>query len=926
MQKKLFLLDAYALIFRAYYAFINSPRKTSKGFNTSAIFGFVNALLDVIQKEKPSHIAVAFDSSAKTFRHDKFPAYKANREATPEDIKLAVPYIKQILDALNITIYEMPGFEADDIIGTVSKQSAKLGFLTYMMTPDKDFCQLVNNDVLLYKPSRAGNGVDVWGVNEVIKSFEIEYPLQVIDILGLWGDASDNIPGAPGIGEKTAKKLIKEYGSIEVLLHNVNKLQGKVKESLINNREQVLLSKELATICTTAPISFREDESKLVAPDLNKIVELFNELEFKTLLSRIPGTFKTNIENPDAKQQQPTETNQQNLFVNQEHVNITNNKTIKDFKYDFISITNSTQIRECLEEIKINNFFCFDIITSSDDIFTSEIIGISFCVSDKKAYFLYISQNKEEAKNQLSNFKEIFSSDKITKCNYNIKHNKLILKSFNIEVAEPFFDIMIAHYLIQPDIRHNFEFLSQTYLNYLTTPIENNNKKEINQLNFRLLSIDAFKNYLCERVVITYQLKLILETDLAKNNLWELFSVMEMPLISVLSDVEFNGVKIDEKTLNDYSVILKSELRKFETEIYALANQKFNVNSPKQLGEILFEKLKIVSDAKRTKTKQYSTSEEELTKYIEVHPIINKILEYRSVQKLISTYADALPMLVNKATKKIHTSFNQAVTATGRLSSTNPNLQNIPVKEERGREIRKAFVTTNNNLFLSADYSQIELRLMAHLSQDASMLEDFLNNQDIHTATASKIFKVAATEVTREQRGKAKTANFGIIYGISAFGLSQRLNISRSEAKQLIEQYFETYPGVKKYMLESIAIAREKGYIETMFGRKRVLSDINSRNSIVRGMAERNAINAPIQGTAADIIKIAMIKIARILKSEKLNSKMILQVHDELDFEVPENEIELVKNVIKNEMENAVSLSIPLIVEVGVGKNWLEAH
>lgn len=930
MSKKLFLLDAYALIFRAYYAFIKNPRITSKGLNTSAIFGFLNSLIEILQKEKPTHIAVAFDSSAKTFRHDKFPAYKANRDATPEDIKKAVPYVKSLLDALNIPIFEVPGYEADDIIGTLSKQATEQGFLTYMMTPDKDFCQLVTQNVLLYKPSRSGNGVEIWDINEVKKNFEVDDPKQVIDILGLWGDASDNIPGAPGIGEKTAKKLIKEFGSIEILLHNVNKLQGKVKETLEKNSNQILLSKELATIYLNVPIQLREDEIVVSVPDTQKLTELLNELEFKTIASRVLNLKSAKVNNVENEQEFSGNKIQPSLFdVNiQQHSAQTNYKTIKDVEHNYILINSAEKSEQLIKTLKNSNNFCVNFKSTSLEPVNSELVGLSFCLKSHEAFYIPISQNRDEALIQIEKFKEVFENENISKTGYNIKHNIIILSNYNIKVKGQLFDSMVAHYLLQPDLRHNFDYLTQTFLNYLPAPIEDLiGKKGVNQLSMRLVNVEKLKDNSCEEADLSFQLKEYFEPKLKENGFWDLFSAMEMPLIYVLANIEKTGVKIDENVLKDYSVILKEELKKFENEIFTLAGTTFNINSPKQLGEVLFDKMQIVIDAKKTKTKQYSTSEEELNKYAGKHEIIKVILEYRSVQKLLNTYVDALPQLINNRTKRIHTSFNQTVTATGRLSSNNPNLQNIPIKEERSKEIRRAFIPGNKDfLFLSADYSQIELRLMAHLSQDPAMIEAFVNNEDIHTATASKIYKVTNAEVTREQRSHAKTANFGIIYGISAFGLSQRLNISRTDAKQLIDQYFETYPLVKAYMLESIRVARENGFVETIFGRKRVLPDINSRNAMVRGMAERNAINAPIQGSAADIIKIAMIRIYREFSAKKLNSKMLLQVHDELDFEVSVNEMDIVKTIVKNEMENSLKLSVPLIVELGVGANWLDAH
>ena len=930
MSKKLFLLDAYALIFRAYYAFIKNPRVTSKGLNTSAIFGFLNSLAEILQKEKPTHIAVAFDSSAKTFRHARFPAYKATRLATPEDIKKSVPYIKSLLDAFNIPIYEVPGFEADDVIGTMAKQASEAGFVTYMMTPDKDFCQLVSQNIFLYKPSRSGSGIEIWGVDEVKKKFEIDFPAQVIDILGLWGDVSDNIPGAPGIGEKTAKKLIKEFGSIEAVLYNTNKLKGKIKETLQTNVEQIKLSKELVTICTEVPIKIHEEELRVNDPDAQKLSVLLEELEFLAIAPRILRIKPASGNIPPGEPVKTQNKLQFSLFDAPvaDQLPQKNYKTIKTVQHNYQLINTLEKIEELVALLKKSNSFCFDTETTSINPLQSDLVGISFSVIPHEAFYVPFSHNRDEAVARLEKFRIIFENSEIEKIGQNIKYDILVLSNYDISVKGKLFDTMIAHYLLQPDLRHNLDFLARSYLNYLPVPIEDLiDKKGVNQLSMRLVDVERIKEYSGEDADVTIQLKQVFEPKLKEAGLSDLFTEMEMLLIFVLVSIEKAGIKIDEKVLLDYSVILKEELKKFEKDIYTLAGTTFNINSPKQLGEILFDKMKIATDAKKTKTNQYLTGEDELMKYAGKHEIINKILEYRSVQKLLNTYVDALPQLINHRTKRIHTSFNQAVTATGRLSSNNPNLQNIPIREERGREIRRAFIPGQKDfMFLSADYSQIELRLMAHLSQDQTMIEAFINNEDIHTATAAKIYKIPVADVTHEQRSRAKIANFGIIYGISAFGLSQRLRISRTDAKQLIDQYFETYPRVKVYIDESIRTAREQGYVETIFGRRRMLPDINSRNAMIRGMAERNAINAPIQGSAADIIKIAMIRIHRAFSEKKLVSLMLLQVHDELDFEVPPNEIETVKTVIKNEMENCIKLSIPLLVDIGTGANWLEAH
>lgn len=930
MSKKLFLLDAYALIFRSHYAFINNPRISSKGLNTSAIFGFLNSLMEVLQKEKPSHLAVAFDSGAKTFRHDKFPAYKANRDATPEDIKLAIPYVKKLLDALNIPIFEVPGFEADDVIGTLAKQASEAGYSTFMMTPDKDFCQLVSPNVFMYKPSRSGSGVDILGVEEVKKKFEVDSPKQVIDILGLWGDASDNIPGAPGIGEKTAKKLIKEYGSIEALIHNVNKLKGKIKETIQNNVEQVKLSKELATIFTEVPIKIHEEEMLVTDPDVAKLTALLDELEFRSIAPRILKFKPTSPDDLSSTQIVPND-GQPSLFdqpvtISSPQVSF---ETIHTIKHNYVIVNTSEKISELLKQLEDSGSFCFDTETTSLDPLNCDLVGISFCIKSHEAYYVPFSHNREEAQHRAELFKNIFENEKIAKTGQNIKYDILVLSNYSIQVTGPLFDTMIAHYLLQPDEnRHNMDFLARTYLNYLPVPIEDLiGKKGGSQLSMLLVDNEKVKEYSCEDADVTWQLRTIFEQKLTELGLLELFTEMEMPLLYVLVEMEKSGVKIDEKILRNYSVILNEELKKFEGEIFSIAETKFNVNSPKQLGEILFDKMKISEEAKLTKTKQYSTSEEELQKYAGKHPIIDKILDYRSVQKLLNTYVEALPQMVNPRTRKIHTSFNQAIAATGRLSSNNPNLQNIPIREERSKEIRRAFIPSQPGMFfLSADYSQVELRLMAHLSNDPAMIEAFVKNEDIHTATAAKINKIPNSDVTREMRSRAKVANFGIIYGISAFGLAQRLRISRTDAKQLIDQYFETYPGVKEYMINCIKLARENGYVETLFNRRRILRNINSRNAMDRGMAERNAINAPIQGSAADIIKIAMIRIYRAFKTQKIKSRMLLQVHDELDFEVFPEEMEIVKTIIRNEMENSIKLSVPLIVDIGVGANWNEAH
>ncbi|MGQ9847745.1 MAG: DNA polymerase I [Bacteroidales bacterium] len=927
-MNKVFLLDAYALIFRAYYAFIKNPRINSKGVNTSAIFGFMNSLLDVIQKEKPSHLAIVFDSSAKTFRHDVFPAYKATREATPEDIKNAIPYIKQIIEALQIPVFEVPGYEADDVIGTLAKYFAKKDFIVFMMTPDKDFCQLVDKNIFIYKPSRSGSEVEIWGIPEVQRNFEVQYPLQVIDVLALWGDASDNIPGAPGIGEKTAKKLIKEFGSIESLLQQTDKLSGKIKENLIRYKEQVLLSKKLVTIYTSVPLNVDEDSIKLTTPDISKIVPIFEELEFKTLLRRFYEWSK-GITLPSSHSE--ININEYNLFNQNPSIEkniVSSHKTIIDTPHQYTLLKSKTDFDSLINEIKNAQEFAFDTETTSLDTIAPEIVGISFCLEPHKAYYINLPINKEECRSILNLFKPIFESNSILKIAHNLKFDYQVLKSYGIELSLPFFDTMAAHYLIEPEQRHGLDFLSQAYLNYTPIPIESLiGDKKSKQISMRLVEIEKVKEYCCEDSDITLQLKNVLKPILIQNNLLSLFEQVEMPLVKVLAEMELAGVKVNESTLNEQSKNIKKDLQQLEQEIYQLSGTHFNINSPRQLGDVLFNKLAIDSHAKKTKTKQYATGEEELMKYIDKHPIINKILEYRTLQKLLNTYTETLPKLIHPKTRRIHTSFSQMTTATGRLSSLNPNLQNIPNREERGREIRKAFVPSEkHDYILSADYSQIELRIMAHLSEDEHMLSDFKQNIDIHTATAARIFGIPPEHVTREMRSKAKVANFGIIYGISAFGLAQRLNISRTEAKQLIDQYFEKYPGVKKYITKQIDLARKQGYVETLLKRRRYLPDINSRNATVRSFAERNAINTPIQGTSADIIKIAMNKVFFAFNELKLKSRLLLQVHDELIFEVTKDELEVVKSIIKTNMENALELKVPLTVEIGYGVNWFEAH
>jgi DNA polymerase I len=919
-EKKLFLLDAYALIFRAYYAFISRPIKNSKGLNTSAVFGFVNTLDEILRKEKPSHIAVAFDPPSPTFRHDMFPAYKANRLATPEEIKLSVPYIKSILGAYNIPILEFNGYEADDVIGTAAKLAYNQGYTVYMVTPDKDYAQLVDDGIFMFKPRKSGDENEIWGKKEVNENFEITDPIQVIDILALWGDASDNVPGAPGIGEKTAKKLIALYGSVENLLANTDKLSGKQKESLENNKEQIKLSKKLVTIDLDVPINLNIDELAIKDPDKQLLKKYFDELEFRTLSKRILGE--------DTVNQVYT---QKSLF----DIPVENSKDVEEVKFEIFSETKvkyllvetEKDLDELINQLSNQLEFCFDTETTGLDVINDEIVGLAISFKENEAYYIPFGNDFNVSRETLLKFSSIFNNKLITKIGHNVKFDLQILHRYGIQVEGPFFDTMVAHYLLNPEGRHKLDIVTENLLGYKMIPIEELiGKKGDDQLNMRQVPLDVVKNYSCEDADLTFRLYNILKEQIKENNFESLAKTIEMPLIETLTSVELAGFNVDVKTLKEYEKELNNQITLIRDEIFNLSGETFNLDSPKQLGDILFEKLKISAETKMTKTKQYSTNEEVLVKLKDQHPIVNKILDYRGLTKLQSTYVTALPKMVNRTTGKIHTSFNQTIAATGRLSSIKPNLQNIPIRDERGREIRKSFVPTNNDfLIVSADYSQIELRIMAHLSADPDMIHAFSIGEDIHRNTAAKIYKVNNEDVTREMRSSAKTANFGIIYGISAFGLSQRLNIPRAEAKDLIDNYFLSFPKVKEYMDRCITEAKSKGYVTTIFGRKRYLPEILSSNSIVRGVAERNAINSPIQGAAADIIKIAMNNIHKQMKG-KCKSKMILQVHDELVFDVYKSESDEIKAIVKQEMENAVKLDIPLEVEIGMGKNWLEAH
>jgi len=927
-NKKLFLLDAYALIFRSYYAFIKNPRMTSKGLNTSAIFGFLLTLEEVLNKQKPTHIAVVFDAPGPTFRHEMFSDYKANRDETPEDIKKSVPYIKKLLEAYQIPVIDCQGFEADDVIGTLAKKATGMGFTTYMMTPDKDFAQLVDENTFMFKPARSGNESIQWGVEDIKREFSVERPEQVIDILALMGDSSDNIPGAPGVGPKTAMKLISEYGSVEELFKNTDKLKGKLKDIIENNREQIEISRKLATIAINAPVEFNEEKLTATTPDVQKLKILFDELEFRTIAARLLPETGLQEKSGEEKQEPLTaEPVQTSLFSQTGEDTKTARSTIDNVKHNYVLVDDLENLKKVIRQAGEQKEFCFDTETTDIDPLNSEIVALALSWEKGTGYLIHFPESRQETEAILEIIRPLLENRNILKIGQNIKLDIQVLGNYGIEVSVPLFDTMIAHYLLEPDMRHNMNLLSEVYLSYSPVHIESLiGEKGQSQKNMRSVPADRLKEYAVEDADVTLQLKNIFEPRIKNEGLSELATGIEMPLINVLADMERNGVILNGKELDAIAETLRNDIINLEKEIYSLAGTEFNISSPKQLGDILFIRLKLDDKARITKTKQFVTSEEILQRLTHKHPIVEKVLEYRGLRKLLSTYVEALPKLADKKTGRIHTSFNQAVAATGRLSSNNPNLQNIPIREERGREIRKAFVPGEDYIFLSADYSQIELRLMAHLSRDKNMISDFLSGNDIHAATASKIFGVDINDVTREMRGKAKTANFGIIYGISSFGLSERLTIGRKEAKELIDGYFASYPGVKVYMDESIRKAREKGYVTTMFGRRRYVRDINSRNQVVMGNAERNAINAPIQGTAADIIKIAMIRIHDKLKNEKYRSKMILQVHDELIFEVFEPELETIKKMVLHEMSNAASLAVPLKVDCGTGKNWLEAH
>lgn len=929
-QNKLFLLDAMALIYRAYYAFSKNPRISSKGLNTSAILGFANTLTEVLKKENPSHIAVAFDSKAPTVRHTEFADYKATRQEVPEDIITSLPYIRRLIEGFNIPVIALDGYEADDIIGTLAKKAEKRGFQVFMMTPDKDFGQLVSENIFMYKPARMGNDVEIWGVKEVCEKFSIERPEQVIDLLGLWGDSSDNIPGVPGIGEKKAKNLIREFGTIENILENLDQIKEKrSQESLREFADQARLSKSLATIILDVPVEFDEKALRVEEPNAQLLVPLFEELEFRTFAKRIlsdaafiPG---------EKTKQTIAHTGQMDLFsgVLEDEESSTEEKLASLMRHkDYRTLAGNQDLDELLSKIKKEKHFCFDTETSSLETIVAEIVGVAFCLKPGQAWYLPFPEDQSKALELARKLKDVFEDETIEKTGQNLKFDISVLQNYDIRTSGRLFDTMLAHYLLQPDMRHNMDLLAQSYLNY--TPVSIMaliGRKGNTQLNMRSVPVEKITAYACEDADVTLQLRYVFEPMLRQQNLLELFHKVETPLVPVLAEMERHGVSIDEKALEEYSRELNKQISQTEQEIYELAGVRFNIGSPKQLGEILFVRLKISEGTKKTKTRQYSTSEDVLSKLAEKHPVINKILDYRSLTKLKSTYVDALPKLINPKSGRIHTSYNQAVAATGRLSSNNPNLQNIPIRTEEGRLIRRAFVPENNNwLIMAADYSQIELRIIASMSKDVAMLEAFRHNLDIHTATAARVYEVELEQVTRDMRRNAKTVNFGIIYGISAFGLAERLNIPKHEAAHIINQYFEKYPGIKDYMENTVKFAREHQYVSTILGRRRYINDINSANAMLRGYAERNAINAPVQGSAADMIKLAMIAIHDEIQKKKLKSKMIMQVHDELVFEAHLDEVNQLKEIVENRMKNAMPLDVPVVVEMSAGSNWLEAH
>lgn len=942
-QKRLYLLDAYALIFRGYFAFIKNPRINSKGMDTSAIMGFMNALMDVIKREKPDHLAVAFDKGGSTYRYEMYQEYKAHRDETPEAIKIAVPYICELLKAMHIPIIEVPGFEADDLIGTIAKQAEKQNYQVFMVTPDKDFAQLVSENIFMYKPARMGNGIEIWGIPEVLARFEIDRPEQVIDFLGMMGDAADNIPGFPGVGEVTAKKLLKEFGTMENLLANTDKLKGALKDKIEANAEKGILSKKLATILLDCPVQFDEKDYELSKPDIEKTDAIFQELEFRQMKAQFdklynPAAVEENTEETPAvvKKTPAKKSNEEQFdlfgFSEEESHEAKSNSfyaTLENTNHNYTIIQGELGTKLFLQNLMNQTSVCFDTETTGIDALNAELVGMSFSFEKGKAFYVPFPENQEEAQILADKFKPFFENENIEKIGQNIKYDLKILSHYGIQIKGKLFDTMIAHYLINPDMRHNMDVLSETYLKYSPKSIEDLiGKKGKNQLSMRQVPLEDIKEYAAEDADITYQLKQNFSPILDKAETKKLFDEIEVPLIPVLAAMELEGINLDVPFLKLMSVEMAKESLELEQKIYETAGEKFNLASPKQLGEILFDKLKIGgAKQKKTKTGQYATGEEVLSYLANENQIVKDILDWRQMVKLQSTYIDALPNQVDKKTGRVHTDYMQTVAATGRLSSNNPNLQNIPIRTERGRQIRKAFIARDENYTLvSADYSQIELRIIAALSGEENMIKAFQDNEDIHRSTAAKVFNVALEEVTKEQRSNAKTVNFGIIYGVSAFGLSNQTSLSRKESAELIDAYYASYPKLKSYMSNQVDFARENGYVQTVLGRRRYLKDINSANMMVRSGAERNAVNAPIQGSAADIIKIAMINIHKKLVSENWKSKMLLQVHDELVFDVHNSELEKIQPMIKHEMENAFKMDVPLDVEIGIGKNWLEAH
>lgn len=940
-QKRLFLLDAYALIFRGYYAFIKNPRINSKGMDTSAILGFMNSLLDVIKRERPDHLAVAFDKEGSTVRTEMFTDYKAHRDETPEAIKIAVPYIQTILKAMHIPVVEEAGCEADDLIGTLAKQAERQGYQVYMVTPDKDFAQLVSENIFMYRPARLGNGIEIWGVPEVLERFEIERPEQVIDFLGMMGDAVDNIPGLPGVGEKTAKKLLKDYGSMENLLANTHELKGKLRENIEANKEKGIMSKKLATIITDCNVTFDENDYELSKPDIEKVEAIFNELEFRRLAEQFQKLFGEGQEFDEVGTQgySPTKTivkadQQFSLFEEgaaDETATVTPGfyQTIENTDHHYQLVQGDFAIGLLLRDMLKQSSVSFDTETTGVCTLTAELVGLSFSWEKGKGFYIPVPEDREAAQEIVDKFTPFWEAENIEKVGHNLKYDLEILANYGVTVKGKFFDTMIAHYLINPDMRHGMDILSETYLRYSPVPIEALiGKKGKGQKTMRDVDLELVKEYAAEDADITLQLKELFAPQLERTSTRTLFDDIEIPLMPVLAAMEREGINLDTAYLRELSAEFSGDIKALEQKIYEAAGESFNLASPKQLGEVLFDKLKIGgAKQKKTKTGQYATGEEVLSYLANDYPIVSDILEWRQLVKLQNTYVEALPQQVQPTTGRVHTDYMQTVAATGRLSSNNPNLQNIPIRTERGRQLRKAFVARDENYtLLSADYSQIELRIIAALSGDPEMVRSFQNNEDIHASTAAKVFNVPLEAVTREQRSHAKTVNFGIVYGVSAFGLSNQTSLSRSESKDLIDAYYATYPRLRQYIGEQVEIAREQGFVQTISGRRRYLKDINSQNQVVRGAAERNAVNAPIQGSAADIIKIAMINIQNKLISENWKSKMLLQVHDELVFDVHNSELERIKPMIKHEMENAFILDVPLVVDMGHGSNWLEAH